>query len=290
MYESLHDIWVLIELGKYPEAISRIETELKENPESSELFHARAYISWLNDELESGLALVEQGLAISPKHHGLRHIYFKILAESNLEAEAEGVIIELLSETPADEDYLCDYSRLMLRAFQIPKARKLCDEALRIAPDSDNALTLDYLINVCEGKVDHADKNLEQLVKNSPENEHTLSLIVSNLLNKNRFREAEPVVQELIRISPHEQGYIETAVDIRTVTHWSSRPLWIFNRFGWSGSIGLWIAVLVLVRVLDSDNSNSTLVTYLIFGYLGLVIYSWVQPPLLKRWLTYRGI
>jgi hypothetical protein len=64
-------------------------------------------------------------------------------------------------------------------------------------------------------------------------------------------------------------------------------PLWPMQRWGWGAAIGLWLAINVILRVLASQGAEwADLTIALSFGFLAYVIYSWVWPPLLRRWMV----
>ena len=68
---------------------------------------------------------------------------------------------------------------------------------------------------------------------------------------------------------------------LRLVTHWSMLPLWPVVRFGWAGSVGIWlIAVIGLSALRRSDPALAGTVGIAVLVY---VAYSWIWPPLLRR-------
>ncbi|MGH1541087.1 MAG: tetratricopeptide repeat protein [Arenicella sp.] len=281
-------LWKLIELRRYDEARKQAQQGIAQSPENAGLYHAAAHIEWLCDEIELGLSIAEQGLGIDPAHEQLRYVFFNLLVESERYSEAEAIIADLISGSPEDADYLCAYSRLMMQTFYLEKARALCDEALRVSPDHEPAQILNHLLNIIDGKKDQAADDLAILVRNNPENERLLGLVANSLVDQKRYSEAQRVAQELIRMDPGDSDYVDMAVSLRTINHWSSWPNWPLNRFGWVASIVIWLGAIGLIRFMET--SNNLWVTTFVFVYIGWVVYSWVQPPLLKKWLKHRGI
>lgn len=287
--DYMTDIWSLIEIKRYQEAKHRIQGAMQEQPSDAELFFAAAVIENDLGNLAEAQQLVLEGLSNEPKHHGLRYMQFLVLKENAEYAEAEEVIIPLLNESPSKPDYLCGYAQLMMLTFHLEKARALCDEALRVAPENIKATSTSYLLNICSGKADASDHELQNIILQDPESEHTLSLIATDMLEKKKYRQAQNIVQELVRIDPHDQGYIDSAIEIRTLTHWTSLPNWPLNRFGWPASVAIWLVAVILLRFIG-DSPEATWVTPFAYSYLAWVVYTWVQPPLLKAWLKRRGI
>lgn len=290
MSEALTEIWSLIEINRLQEAQSRIQKELIQNPSEADLYYVSAYIFLIQNENSKGLELTIEGLSMDPLHEGLKYLQFRFLTAESSFLEAEIIIIELLSKNPSDVDYLNGYSRLMMNTFHINKARQLCDEALRLAPHDKEAQSISYLLNICDGKDELSDRELASIVRQDPDNETTLALVAMDLMEKKRYALAQSALQELIKIDPNDQSYIDAVIEVRLATHWTSKPIWLFHRFGWTASIGVWLAFILIRQILKANEANDTWLIFFAFGYLVLVIYSWIQPFLLRAWLTRRGI
>lgn len=290
MTDRLADAWALLELRRLSEADALIRAELSEAPNNPDSYHAGAYLAYLQDEHQAGLAYTEQGLSLAPDHTGVLYLRFLLLQETQAYAQAELIIIDLLKQAPADSDYLCAYAELMLKTLHIDKARALCNEALRVDPDSQLAKTLSYQLDVIDGESDSANTELAQLVRDNPESRQTLALIAQNLVEQHRYREAERVAAELIRLDPSEPAFIELAIELRKLTHWTSIPNWPFNRFGWAFSVGVWLVLIVFIQIVIRLDLDVPYLLEFLLGYLAWVAYSWVQPPLLKKWLQWRGL
>jgi len=287
MTEVITNIWMLIDVRRYVEAKEQIRNAITATPNNAELFYASAYIAWMLDENSEGIELCNQGLTHDPESFGLLYIKFNLLKAENEFALAEEIIIQLLAREPRNADYLCGYADLMMRTFHLEKARRLCDEALRVEPEHSAAKSLSYLLNIINNNSNQSDAELAELVRLDPESEHLLSLIVHNLIEKKKYSQAQQVTQELIRIDPKDEDYIELAIELKSFNHWTSIPNWLFNRFGWPASIIAWAGVILLSKVIDQENPW---LIWVLYGYIAWVVYSWVQPPLLIRWLRYRGL
>jgi hypothetical protein len=91
----------------------------------------------------------------------------------------------------------------------------------------------------------------------------------------------------ILRAAPDNESVVEAMVESRVASHWTTVPLWPLTRYGWIGSGVLWaIAVgsFLLTRVFSPDLTGPLIAVYLVY-----VVYSWVWPPLLKRWLKAKG-
>jgi len=172
----------------------------------------------------------------------------------------------------------------MLRALMFPKARALALEALRRDPDSDDALRASALCDIVERPGANDSVALARLVASNPDDMYTMRLVVAALANASRDREAHALARELLRLQPDDPGLLELVRALRAQTHWSLLPLWPMLRWGWYGSIAMWIAALALLQTLRQVAPGAVgWVTLFLVVYIA---YSWVWPPLLRRWIN----
>ena len=218
-----------------------------------------------------------------PGHAGARFLLFLAEMESGHLPEAELLILGLLRESPQMGPWYAHYSRLMLRGLDFGKASQLADEGLRFAPDDDSCLRARVLCDlVVQGRsVDSA--ALKQLMVDDPHDIHTMRLVAVALVHAGRTREAHQLAKSLLRADPTDTGLLQMVQSLRTATHWTMWPLWPLQRWGWGGSIALWLGALVGLRVLGRFAPQWTgPATWLLLAY---VIYSWVWPPIFRRWM-----
>lgn len=290
MESSIDRIRKLIEIRRYVEAKRLLRDAIEQDPKNADLFFSRAEIAYYEEEIEIGLEATQQGLSVSPLNVGLKYIRFQLLLIQNSFADAEPVIIDLLRTSPDDAEYLSAYARLMMLTFHFDKSRQLAELAIRREPDNLNAKYVLHMVAVISDSSDDARRTLRELILEDPENERSLALMVDLLVSEKRFTEAQGLIQELVRLDPSDTDYIEAAVDIRTFTHWSSIPCWPVIRFGWVGSVAIWIVAILSINFMERPENESPYLGAFVYGYLIWVVYTWVQPLILKKWLDARGI
>ena len=111
----------------------------------------------------------------------------------------------------------------------------------------------------------------------------TLWLVIVALQQRGDRREALSIARELLRAQPDNEGLVDTVKQLRLVTHWSLWPLWPVMRFGWAGSVAIWLlAVFGLNALRRSDPELAGTIGLVVLAY---VAYSWIWPPILKRLL-----
>lgn len=231
--------------------------------------HAGSILSVFPDSTDAGLLMfqIERGLEAFPA--------------------AERIILDLLRGNPDTAHLYALYAELMLRALHIDKARALSAESLRLDPEDHLARIVSLLVNIIEDRKADASAELEELVGDDPEALHVAWSIVAVLESQHRHGEALQVMRGILRATPGDESVVEALVELRISSHWSTLPLWPLNRYGWVGSGVLWAIAagsFILTDLLAPEWTGVLVKLYLVY-----VVYSWVWPPLLRRWLGARG-
>lgn len=273
----------LLDRQRIPQARAVLADALRIAPQHLGLLFESARADVMQGQHDAARQALGQMLQLAPSHVGARLLLFITEMESGKLPEAELLILELLREAPQQPELYAHYARLMLRALNFDKASKLADESLRLAPNLESSLRARALCDlVLQGsKIDSS--ALARLVAGDPHDLHTMRLVVIALLQAGRQREAHKLAQALLRMEPSDAGLLSLVQTLRSNTHWSMWPLYPLQRWGWGASIGLWVLMLVGMRVLNnyapeySGPASGVLLAY--------VVYSWVWPPLFRRWV-----
>ena len=256
---------------------------LEEHPDDTDLLALAARADYQDDDFESAHDTLSRVLAAQPDHVQGRWLMFCVEIERGHLPQAESIVLGLLRERPDAAWLYAGYSRLMLRALNFAKARALADEALRRSPADDSALRARALCDLVDQRAATDSAALMQLLASDPHDMHTLRLVALALVHANRPRQALRLAKELLRMQPDDPSLLELVRALRADTHWSLVPLWPMQRWGWYASIGLWIVVVALLQLLRG--AAPTWVGPVSMAVLAYVAYSWLWPPLLRRWL-----
>jgi tetratricopeptide (TPR) repeat protein len=255
---------------------------LARHPDHPALLAQAARADYQDDHYNAARETLARLLIIAPQHLNGRWLMFLVEMETGRLTDAESIILDLLRESPEATAFYAGYSRLMLRALNFGKARALADEALRRAPDDESALRARALCDLVDQRGDSV--ALARMVANDPHDVQTLRLVVLALVQAHKPRQALHLAQELLRMQPNDPSLLDLVRALRADTHWSLAPLWPMLRWGWYGSIGVWIGVVALFQVLRGTAPEWA--GPVSFAVLGYVAYSWIWPPLLRRWLN----
>lgn len=290
---ELHDlhrqIAGLIEVGRVDQARRLGGRALEIEPNDADTLCLLGALEIEVDDFAEAKRRAQEALARVPDHAGARSLLFAALRGERSHAEAETVILGLIRDNPRDADHLADYAALLLDVYQLDKARALVAEALRCSPDHPLAQVLDAVLHVIAGDDGSASARLGRMVVADPDAAHVATTAMLVLSNRHKYREALEIARELLRANPSDREIVDTVIELRVASHWSMVPLWPIQRGGWVGSAAMWAVAVFGVAALRPVVGDVVALT-LMSSYLALVVYSWTGPPLLRRWLRWRGL
>jgi tetratricopeptide (TPR) repeat protein len=283
LQQTIAEIDALVERRRTAQARVRLKGALAQHPNDWRLLLQVAWVEYLDRHFDAAMATLRQVLAQAPHSEPARALLFDLQLEQNELVAAEQVVVELLRERPQAAHYYARYAEVMIRAMQLQKARALCQEGLKCHADDPGCLAAASLCDLIErprGATSHA---LQQLLVHHPQWLRTLLLVTIALHDRGDYNGASRIAQELVRAQPDNADIVQLAAELKATTHWSLLPLWPLRRWGWGGSIALWLLGIVAVQTLA--RSNSVAAGILGFCILGYALYSWVWPPILRRWV-----
>ena len=269
-----------IERRRLGDARNIIAQGLKEFPQDSDLLFHSAQVDWLSDLNKEAEATTRQVLLIDPHHAPARQLLASLLTESGEFADAELLLIGLLRDYPESADLYGRYSRLMLRTLHLDKAEQLAHEGLRYDPDDAECLMAAALCETARSGA-RPNEGLKKLLQAHPESLSSVHALVVALVNAGRIGEAHRIAQSALRGDPANEHLVSLVRELRIQNHWSMKPLWPLQKWGWGASAVMWLGGIVMIRGLA--RAAPELATPVALAWLAYCIYSWVWPPLARR-------
>ncbi|MCK4867559.1 MAG: tetratricopeptide repeat protein [Alphaproteobacteria bacterium] len=280
-------VWGLVERGRFEQARKMLPEAFSLGPDDFDNHCLAGRVALELEDYEAAYSSVARALELHPSSIDAGLLMFSVHRHSGQFPDAERIILELLRDNPDDSQMFACYAELMLRTLHLEKAGALAAEALRLDPTQSLARMVNLLVRIIEGDREGAVAELEELVRDDPNALQAAWGIVAVLQSEHRYGEALDVMRGILHSAPDDGSIVEALVELRTASHWSTIPLWPLNRYGWLGSAALW--ALAIGSFMLSRSYAPGLTTPLVTIYLVYVVYSWVWPPLLKRWLRSRG-
>lgn len=269
-----------IERRRLLDAKRVLQEGLAQYPQDPDLLFHSAQVDWLGDEYKSAEDTARQVLVISPEHPPARQLLASLLIERNEFADAEMLLIGLLRDYPESADLYGRYARLMLRTLHLEKAEQLAREGLRYDPENDECLLAIALCETARGG-GRPNAALAKLLGAHPESLSTVHALVVTLVDSGRMDEAHRIAQGAMRADPANENLVTLVRELRIQNHWTMKPLWPLQKWGWGASAAMWAGAFVLVRVLEKA-APAAVFPFVVF-WLAYAVYSWVWPPILRR-------
>lgn len=269
-----------IERRRLKDAQRVLKEGLSQYPQDPDLLFHAAQVDWLGDDSVTAETTVRQLLVHSPEHAPARQLLASLLAERNEFADAELLIIGLLRDYPENADLYGRYARLMLRTLHLDKAEQLALEGLRYDPENDECL---LAIALCETARNGSRPNaaLTKLLAAHPESLSTVHALVIALVDTGRIDEAHRIAQGALRADPANENLVTLVRELRIQNHWSMKPLWPLQKWGWGASAAMWVGAFVVSNMLQRVAPAAAL-PFACF-WIAYAVYSWVWPPLIRK-------
>lgn len=271
--------YYFIERRRLNDARRVLKEALTQFPQDPDLLFHSAQVDWIDDHNEEAESTVRRLLVSNPDHAPARQLLADLLIERGALADAESLIIGLIRDYPESANLYGRYARLMLRTLNLEKAERLAREGLRYDPEDRECLLAQALCETVRGG--SSNQGLEKLLVAHPESLSSVHALVMALLNSGRVSEAHRVAQGAMRADPANENLVELVRELHIQNHWSMKPLWPLQKWGWGASIGMWIGAVVTFRVLDKVAPEYAFPAAMI--WVGYAIYSWVWPSLIRK-------
>ncbi|GLZ00110.1 hypothetical protein Acsp02_73620 [Actinoplanes sp. NBRC 103695] len=194
---------------------------------------------------------------------------------------AERALLDGLALAPNDADLLCAYARLCIADNQMDKASRLVERAAAQDPHAPTVYASRIQLAYAKGDDREAQRIAREFVATYPENPAAHALLGSTSAVRGQVGDAYSGLRQAAAAAPGEQVYAESAMDARIASHPLLLPIRPVLRFG---PLKTWIAALVVIYGLRALGLGAL---SLLAGGLWLVfcVYSWVVPPLVRRWV-----
>ena len=196
---------------------------------------------------------------------------------------AERALLDGLAMAPSDPDLLCAYARLCLAVGQVDKAGRLVDRAAAQNPDSPAVYIARVQVAHARGDDREAQRISREYVAAYPEDPSAHALLGSMSAFRGQMGPAYDGMRQAAAGAPNEQAYAESALEMKLARHPLLAPVRPIMRFG---PLKTWVAAIVVIYGLRALGLPA-LAAVAAGLWLLLCVYSWVVPPLVRRWMRH---
>jgi tetratricopeptide (TPR) repeat protein len=269
----------LVQLKRPAEALEKLGESF--DPEDPWDWWLRGLALYGLDRNAEAIEAAEQGLALDPESITLLALLARCRLDEGDLPRAEEAVLAALRLDAEDVDHLALYAHIVATAGQFDKARKLIERARQIDPENTAALRMQSTLAVARGDEREALLRSRELLTINPEDVHAHRIAGAVLHDRGNVDDAAEHLRSAVVIDPQQHdvaGLARENLLWRNPFMWPLRPL---QRFGlapiWIGAV----AVMFAARMFASN----TVKLVIALVWLTYCVYSWVVPPLVRRWL-----
>lgn len=238
----------------------------------------------LERHAEAGQAAA-RGLAVDGEDVDLLRLRADSLAELGQLPEAERAILRALALQPEDVELLCSYALIVARGDQVEKATRLAERAAAIEPDSRRVEATRLVLAHLRGEGRRVREHARALLADAPDDAGSHYAAGFAESRHGGPDAAARHFRAAARLDPSDTDYASAAREARYAAHPLLWPLRPFEKLGVAGS---WLAAIGAILALQLTGFETAAAAGAL-AYVGLCLYSWVVPPLLRAWLRRRS-
>ncbi|MCM4077521.1 hypothetical protein [Paractinoplanes hotanensis] len=281
MNATLHHAQALLATGRPEQALTQLSMLPANEVTGSYAMQLRcAALSQLDRWTEVGDA-ARAALAANGPDPGLLLWLGRAEHEARRDQQAERAFLDGLALAPNDVDLLCAYADLCAGDGQLEKAGKLVDLAAARAPQAPVVYATRIQLAHARGDDREAQRISREFVGAHPDNPVAHALLGGTSAARGHVDAAYEGFRQAAAARPTEQVFAESAMELRVARHPLMRPLRPILRFG---ALKTWLVAVTLIIGLRAIGLP-VLGGLLGFVWLAFCVYSWVVPPLVRKWV-----
>jgi predicted Zn-dependent protease len=196
--------------------------------------------------------------------------------------ESERHLLAALRLEPESTFLLAAYADILMQGGATEKAARVLERADRIDADDPAVIrariTLAYVTNNDREAERHSRRLLAEI---DPEDPYGHAMLGAQATNRGAFGRASEHFDTAARYDLSNEDVVALAREGRVHAHPLFWPLWPIQRFG---PAKLWVAAIGTFALLNAAGLDDVLIVLLPI-YLLWIAYTWIVPPLARRWL-----
>ncbi|MCP5101708.1 MAG: tetratricopeptide repeat protein [Chloroflexi bacterium] len=269
-----------LDIGQPERALEQLQNVDSDTIDSFGFWLMQGQALYTLKRYEDARKAIRRGLRIEANAPYLHFMLCNCEARLDRIPQAEDAILTALRQTPENVQFLCRYARLVAGSGQLGKAAALVQKAKQFEPDHPAVAHTEIVIAYLRGDDKTAVRSGHEALKDAPDDLTSHYMLGHAYAGQGKVDQANRHLGTAARLNPQEKEFTTSARASRTWAHWLLLPLRPLYRFG-SGKI--WLGAIITMFALRALNLEDVSFWFAVV-YLIYVIYSWVVPPLLRRW------
>jgi Flp pilus assembly protein TadD len=220
------------------------------------------------------------------EHHGpflpMLHVLGSSLRSEGRLPEAEAAFLQGLSLNPNDPDLLIGYAHVCLAAGQAEKASAVVERAASQAPESAVVSAARAQVAFALGKDRDMHRHSTEALSHDPEDPRTRALHGTSSMLTGDSRSSYRSFASAAASQPGDADLRDAARAARLINHPLLLPLRPFARLN---PLIVWVGAVAVIYGLRALGLGTLSFAFAMI-WLAFCVYSWVVPPLVRRWLN----
>jgi len=196
---------LLLEQGRWEQALESFQQHLLENPEDGHAFclAARCYLGM--ELFGKASEYAAAAIAVTPDYSYAHYIQSYIFYSRHLYEESKKAVEVALELDPTNPDYFVQVARLRANDSDWLGTLDAADAALREAPNHADAQIIKSSALVKLRKMDEAGFVLQSVLETEPENDYALTELGFLHLHEGRWKDALEAFQSALLVDPESE-------------------------------------------------------------------------------------
>ncbi|TCO51402.1 tetratricopeptide repeat protein [Kribbella antiqua] len=234
------------------------------------------------DRNGEAIDVLRDGLAQHGPFLPMLHMLGSSLRAEGRLPEAEAAFLQGLSLDPNDPDLLIGYAQVCLAAGQAQKANALVERAASQAPESAAVSAARAQVAFALGKDRDMHRHSTEALSHDPEDPGARALHGTASMLTGDARAGYNSLASAAASQPGDADLRAAAREAKLINHPLMRPLRPFQRVN---PLVVWIGAVAVIYGLRAAGL-APLSFVVAIGWFGFCVYSWVAPPLVRRWIN----
>jgi tetratricopeptide (TPR) repeat protein len=271
--------WALLEADRAEQALAELSRLSPDQAAAPVAFHLRGQALIRLERWSEVQANARSGLTeIGPDPVLLGQLGFA-LVETGEYVNAERAFLDALALAPHDIDLLCGYSRLCLSAGQADKAQQLWQRAAALNPHHRSVMATRVVLAIGTADDREAQRASDAFLAEYPAD--PVALAFQGQVAEMRGRSGYGSIRQAVASDPTDREYADLAWEAKVYAHPLMAPLRPLFRLGTVKSWLLAVAIMFGLRAIGLG----VLSFVAAMAWIALCVYSWVVPPLVRKWV-----
>ncbi|WHT16094.1 tetratricopeptide repeat protein [Crossiella sp. CA-258035] len=241
----------------------------------------RASALWMLDRNEEAARVAADGISRFGPDLPLLQVLGNTRHELGQWPAAEEALLAALHQDPEQPQLLCDYARLCLSAGQVDKAERLVARAAHHDPHLEAAGQVRAMIALARGQDAEAVRHSADTLAQDPDSTAARAMHGNAAAQTGDVDQAYRSFRAAAAAEPGNAAYVAAAREARVAAHPALRPLRLMYRIG---PMKLWLGFMLVLLGLRAAGLLPLALGLTVIWVL-YCVYSWVAPPLVRRWL-----